>query len=692
MSRSEYIVNARTADRTAPHPCHPSATRQLAPNQGEAAAETRLRSSRSHGASPFVAIPHSSPPFFLSFPVAAGLLMASRLLGAAFSRRRAAAVLLLTLWAMAILPMVATPQSDECEPWCTRPSFTEGSSATRSFNENIGNAETVNPVKIGAPFAATDADDGDNVVYEQIEDPDDPIPEDLSETVALDPDSDAHLFRIDFEGQLWTKSGINYDYEKKSTYKIRLVICDNAFNRDRIVVTIRLGDVKEPPLPPEKPDVEGTSSTTLAVSWTAPENEGRPPITSYDLDYQEYTPMPQESDWLNGPQNVRVTYSSISGLTPGTRYLVRVLATNAEGDGPWSTPGEGSTHDDDEMDRPPVFNEGDETTRILSENIGRIVLPVRNVGDPVTATNDDNDALTYSLEGADADSFTIDSETGQIRTKSGEIYNHETKFTYRVNVRVEEESSDGNSREDEIDVQIDIIDEEERPLTPDAPVVSSDPMSNSQLVVNWTEPDNAGRPRIVDYDLQYRQGTSGGWTGGPQNVSGTSESIGGLAPGKQYQVQVRATNADGDGPWSRPGSGSTNATDNETPTFGPPVSREFREDAEEGDPIGSEVMAADADLSDPNKNERLTYSLEGADADSFTIDSETGQIRATSGVTYDFEEFEKRGLAPIYSVTVKATDSRNASATVEVTINLMDAPEAPDAPAAPTVTTGSAPG
>ncbi len=37
-------------------------------------------------------------------------------------------------------------------------------------------------------------------------------------------------------------------------------------------------------------------------------------------------------------------------------------------------------------------------------------------GDPVTASEDDNDPLTYSLEGTDASSFDIDSSSGQIKT------------------------------------------------------------------------------------------------------------------------------------------------------------------------------------------------------------------------------------------------------------------------------------
>ena len=62
----------------------------------------------------------------------------------------------------------------------------------------------------------------------------------------------------------------------------------------------------------------------------------------------------------------------------------------------------------------------------------------------------------------------------------------------------------------------------------------------------WTAPTNTG-PAIASYDLQYRAGTSGNFTNGPQNVTGTSAATGSLAADTSYEVQVRATNAEGDG-------------------------------------------------------------------------------------------------------------------------------------------------
>ena len=83
--------------------------------------------------------------------------------------------------------------------------------------------------------------------------------------------------------------------------------------------------------------------------------------------------------------------------------------------------------------------------------------------------------------------------------------------------------------------------------------------------MTWTAPANPGKPAISGYDLRYRAGTGGSWTDGPQNRTGASASIASLTAGTSYQVQVRATNAEGDGPWSASGSGSTGTSSNTAP-------------------------------------------------------------------------------------------------------------------------------
>ena len=176
----------------------------------------------------------------------------------------------------------------------------------------------------------------------------------------------------------------------------------------------------------------------------------------------------------------------------------------------------------------------------------------QNVGGTFTATDSDGDTLIYTLEGSDSASFDLITTGGaaQIRTKV--TYNHEVKSTYTVVVKAD----DGNGGTDTITVTIMITDVAEPPGRPAAPSVSGTSGSTTSLNVSWSAPDNTG-PDIDNYDLQYRQGTSGSFTNGPQNVNGITTTIGSLTANTSYQVQVRATNAEGDSQWSPSGTGST---------------------------------------------------------------------------------------------------------------------------------------
>ena len=65
-------------------------------------------------------------------------------------------------------------------------------------------------------------------------------------------------------------------------------------------------------------------------------------------------------------------------------------------------------------------------------NVGAVI--------PAATDTDAGDTLTYSMEGADATSFTFDAATRQIKTETGVTYDHEAKSIYSVTVKVD----DGN--------------------------------------------------------------------------------------------------------------------------------------------------------------------------------------------------------------------------------------------------------
>ena len=214
---------------------------------------------------------------------------------------------------------------------------------------------------------------------------------------------------------------------------------------------------------------------------------------------------------------------------------------------------------------PPVFTEGRNAARSLAENTG----PSINIDRPLAATDlDQGDTLFYSLGGKDVDFFTVVPTSGQLQTRSGITYDYEAQARYEVTVSV----SDGEATA-LIDVTIAVTDEDE---PPDAPVVQVDTASPVSLNVTWLAPATPDRPAVRDYDLRYKLDSETGFIDGPQDVSGTSASIGELIPASSYDVQVRATNAEGDGAWSASQPGETAVLPAVTLILSPPTIPENR--------------------------------------------------------------------------------------------------------------------
>ena len=202
--------------------------------------------------------------------------------------------------------------------------------------------------------------------------------------------------------------------------------------------------------------------------------------------------------------------------------------------------------DDDGRNRKPRFA-GSSTTRAIAENSAAGAV----VGAPVTASDQDGDALTHSLAGADAALFSIETGTGQVRVGPGTALDFEggpTSYALRVDV------SDGKDEAGEADPTVDasvtltveVEDVAEPPLAPDAPTLN--PRSRS-MSARWSAPAHSGPP-VTGQVLAHRAPGAAQWTQTALERSATQAEIEGLSPGSAYEVRVRAVNDEGTGPWS----------------------------------------------------------------------------------------------------------------------------------------------
>ena len=85
---------------------------------------------------------------------------------------------------------------------------------------------------------------------------------------------------------------------------------------------------------------EPRTTDSLRVSWTAPDNTGKPALTGYELRYKGTA---SDAEWVLVSHVGTGTSGTLTGLDQDKDYFVEVRALNAEYSGPWSSTAEGTT-------------------------------------------------------------------------------------------------------------------------------------------------------------------------------------------------------------------------------------------------------------------------------------------------------------------------------------------------------------
>ena len=139
-----------------------------------------------------------------------------------------------------------------------------------------------------------------------------------------------------------------------------------------------------------------------------------------------------------------------------------------------------------------------------------------SAGTVLAADSDSGDDVTgYAITGgADQTFFSIGATSGALTFDDApnfeDAQDQGTNNTYVVEVQA---TSGTGTREKTATQTITVTVTDvagEAPGKPAAPTVA--PASVTSLTVTWTKPANAG-PAITDYDVQYREGTTGNWSG-----------------------------------------------------------------------------------------------------------------------------------------------------------------------------------
>ena len=295
--------------------------------------------------------------------------------------------------------------------------------------------------------------------------------------------------------------------------------------------------------------------------------------------------------------------------------------------------------------RPPEFS-----SATAGETVDENTASGEDIGSPHTATDPDGDTLTYHLGGTHRGSFSIDSSTGQLRTRSA--LNYETRNSYTVAVTARDPSNASAS----ITVTITVNDVDE---PGDVSLSSSQPRARVPFTATVTDPDGG----ISSESWQWKRSTSqdSGYTNIPGANAATYTPADGDV-GKYLRAAVSYTDNLGPGNAEKATTQTVRDGANRPPVFSSTTASEtVDENTASGENIGSPFTATDPD------GDALTYSLGGTHRGSFSLDSSNGQLQTRSALDYEARSS--------YTVMVTARDPSNATASITVTITVTDVDE-----------------
>ena len=287
-------------------------------------------------------------------------------------------------------------------------------------------------------------------------------------------------------------------------------------------------DVSAPGAVPFSLDTQGLRVT---VNWTPAPDNGFP-ITMYEVRYRDTDDTAWTDVTAFGPL-VR-TWTSPT-LTRDEEYEFQMRAQNELGWNTWST------------------SQTTTITQAVPSTPGAPILRRRGSGginaswrapnangSPITAYQ-----LQYKLSSAAGWTTASSTITGTNYTVTGLTIGSTYDFRVRArNVGGWSQYSDTSSLA--------------TASSPGAPTWGNFTTATRSLTLRWTAPSSNGGSAVTGYEIEYRRGTSGSWTDGPDpGANATSRTISSLNPNTTYQFRIRAVNSVGSGTWSANKTGRT---------------------------------------------------------------------------------------------------------------------------------------
>ena len=276
----------------------------------------------------------------------------------------------------------------------------------------------------------------------------------------------------------------------------------------------------------------------IDITWSAPDDGGKP-ISDYVVQYipasqiEEGMTAPEidELDWSDFSDGIRtLTSATITGVTDGVSYVVRVAAVNQKGQGPWS---------------------------LVSESVVPGAVP-NEIADLTTSAQDGAVGLTWTVP---ASTLTVTSHQVRYKKQSDPSW---TPSLGDIAVNGSAATTTITGLDNGVDYVFEVVAVNRVGSSP-AAFASATPFAlpgavtnfvaenaGSSVNLSWGAPSSNGGSAITDYAVQYRLASSSTWLTYTDGVSTSlSANVTGLSVGQTYVFQVAAQTSFGTGPFSQ---------------------------------------------------------------------------------------------------------------------------------------------
>ena len=262
--------------------------------------------------------------------------------------------------------------------------------------------------------------------------------------------------------------------------------------------------------------VAARSGTGIAVSWSAPANNGGSAITGYDVNYSTNG----AASWNRAVSGTNSTSADISNADNSVDYIISVRANNALGGGGWTNSGT-------------IAGLGSPSSATISRAAGSVTVTWSAVSG-ATGYN-----INLSADSGGSWTRAASNATGTSATISSGIANGSSYIA-----AVQAVNAHGGSHWTNSGSIAGIH-------PPGAPTGVTAARSGTGISVSWTAPSSNGGVAISGYDINYSTDEGYTWTRALSNQSGTSATIANADNAVDYEIAVSARNPVGNSAWVR---------------------------------------------------------------------------------------------------------------------------------------------